>query len=194
MTKSLFSVQNHFRNHSSNLMSVLLNEKFMTLRYIGRCTFLKLDIYNFDHRKRKSHTNKTKISRNKFYVKVRTYKLLEIKPCGLGSRIRDVEAFRYKTEIKIIYFVPLCLILLIVSDCMVYPDPKIRWSLPFHIHLNVLRKSINQLLEFLIEFSLANWMQLQFNQMMNHSFFDPTSLKGHWCVPLPKCLQKREQF
>ena len=49
---------------------------------------------------------------------------LEIKPCGLGSRIRDLEAFWYKTEIKIIYFVPLCLIVLIVSDCMVYPDPK----------------------------------------------------------------------
>ena len=62
----------------------------------------------------------------------------------------------------------------------------------FHIHLNVLRKSINQLLEFLIEFSLANWMQLQLSQMMNHSFFDPTSLKGNWCVPVPKFLQKRE--
>ena len=52
---------------------------------------------------------------------------IEIKPCGLVTRIRDVEAFWYKTEIKIIYFVPLCLILLIlliVSDCIVYPDPK----------------------------------------------------------------------
>ena len=47
---------------------------------------------------------------------------IEIKPCGIGSRIRDVEAFCYKTEIKIIYFVPLCLI---VSDCMVYPDPTL---------------------------------------------------------------------
>ena len=46
---------------------------------------------------------------------------LEIKLCGLGSRIRDVEAFWYKTDIKIIYFVPLCLT---VSDCMVYPDPR----------------------------------------------------------------------
>ena len=36
--------------------------------------------------------------------------LLEIKPCGLGSRIRDVEAFWNKTEIKIIYFVRLCVI------------------------------------------------------------------------------------
>ena len=36
-----------------------------------------------------------------------------------GSRIRDVEAFWCKTEIKIIYFVPLCLIVLIVSDYMV---------------------------------------------------------------------------
>ena len=35
------------------------------------------------------------------------YGLLEIKLCGLGSRIRDVEAFWYKTEIKIIYFVRL---------------------------------------------------------------------------------------
>ena len=29
------------------------------------------------------------------------YLVLEIKPCELGSRIRDVEAFRYKTQIKI---------------------------------------------------------------------------------------------
>ena len=38
--------------------------------------------------------------------------ILEIKPCGLGPRIQDivVEAFWYKTEIKIIYFVPLSLI------------------------------------------------------------------------------------
>ena len=48
----------------------------------------------------------------------------QARPCGLGSRIRDVEAFWYKTEIKIIYFVQLCLIALIVCDCMVYPDPK----------------------------------------------------------------------
>ena len=43
---------------------------------------------------------------------------LEIKPCGIGSRIRDVKEFGYKTEIKIIYFAPLCLILLIASDCI----------------------------------------------------------------------------
>ena len=49
---------------------------------------------------------------------------LEIKLCGLGSRIRDVEAFWYKTEIKIIYFVQLCLIALIVCDSIVYPGPK----------------------------------------------------------------------
>jgi hypothetical protein len=36
---------------------------------------------------------------------------IEIKPCGLGPTIRDVEAFWYKMEIKIIYFVPLCLML-----------------------------------------------------------------------------------
>jgi hypothetical protein len=35
------------------------------------------------------------------------YSKLEIKPCWLASRILDVEAFWYKTEIKIIYFVPL---------------------------------------------------------------------------------------
>ena len=29
---------------------------------------------------------------------------LEIKPCGLGSRIGDEDAFWYKKEIKIIYF------------------------------------------------------------------------------------------
>jgi hypothetical protein len=46
---------------------------------------------------------------------------LEIKPCRLGPRIRDMEAFWYKTEIKIIYFVPLCLIGL---DFIVYPNPK----------------------------------------------------------------------
>ena len=44
---------------------------------------------------------------------------VEIKPCGLGSRIQYVEAFWYKTEIEIICFVPLCLIVLIVSNCMV---------------------------------------------------------------------------
>ena len=54
--------------------------------------------------------------------------LLEIKPCELGSRIRDVEAFWYKTDIKIIYFVQLCLIALIVCDCMVYPDPNFLYS------------------------------------------------------------------
>ena len=42
---------------------------------------------------------------------------LEIKPCGLDSRIREVEAFWYKTEIKIIYFVQLCSIALIVCYC-----------------------------------------------------------------------------
>ena len=36
-----------------------------------------------------------------------------------------METFWYKTEIKIIYFVQLCLIVLIVSDFMVYPDPKV---------------------------------------------------------------------
>ena len=33
------------------------------------------------------------------------YLVLEIKPCGLGPRIRD---FDKRTEIKIIYFVLLC--------------------------------------------------------------------------------------
>ena len=42
-------------------------------------------------------------------------------PNWLGPRIRDVEAFWYKIEIKIIYIVPLCLI---VFDFMVFPDPK----------------------------------------------------------------------
>ena len=40
------------------------------------------------------------------------YILLEIKPCGLGSRIRNVEAFWYETEI--IYFVRLCWLCVIV--------------------------------------------------------------------------------
>ena len=40
----------------------------------------------------------------------------------LGPRIRDVEAFWYKTEIKIIYFVPLCLIMF---DRTAYPDPRV---------------------------------------------------------------------
>ena len=47
--------------------------------------------------------------------------ILEIKPFRLDLRIRDVETFWYKIEIKIIYFVPLCWIVL---DCMVYPDRK----------------------------------------------------------------------
>ena len=38
-------------------------------------------------------------------------KPLEIKPCELGSRIQ--EAFSYKTEIKIIYFVQLCVIVIL---------------------------------------------------------------------------------
>ena len=37
---------------------------------------------------------------------------IEIKPFELGSRIRDVEAFWYKTEIKIIYFVRLYVIVM----------------------------------------------------------------------------------
>ena len=45
------------------------------------------------------------------------YDKLKTKPCGLGFRIQDVEVFWHKTEIKIISFVPL--IVLIVSDCMV---------------------------------------------------------------------------
>ena len=47
--------------------------------------------------------------------------VLEIKPGGLVPRIWDVEAFWYKTEIKIIYFEPCYLI---VCDFMVYSDPK----------------------------------------------------------------------
>ena len=40
------------------------------------------------------------------------YYKLEIKPCGLGSRIRDVKAFWYKTVI--IYFVRWCWLCVIV--------------------------------------------------------------------------------
>ena len=40
------------------------------------------------------------------------YVALEIKLCGLGPRIRDVEAFWYQTEFKIIYFLPF------VFDCV----------------------------------------------------------------------------
>ena len=61
---------------------------------------------------------------NYLYFSLISYFLLEFKPCGLGSRIQDVGAFLYKAEIKIIYFVKLCLIVLIVYDYMVYPDPK----------------------------------------------------------------------
>ena len=39
---------------------------------------------------------------------------LEVKPCGFGSRMQDVETFWYKTEIKIVYFVTLGLIVLIL--------------------------------------------------------------------------------
>ena len=52
---------------------------------------------------------------------------LEIKPCELLSRIWDMEAFWYKTEIKIIYFVPLCFILLIVYDCIAFFIIKNLW-------------------------------------------------------------------
>ena len=51
------------------------------------------------------------------------YTALEIKPCRFGSRIRDVEAFWYNRNQNHL----LCasyLIVLIVSDCIVYPDPK----------------------------------------------------------------------
>ena len=47
--------------------------------------------------------------------------VLEIKPFRLGPRIRDAEAFWYKKEIKIIYFVPLWLI---VFDRKIYLDPN----------------------------------------------------------------------
>jgi len=40
-------------------------------------------------------------------IRLENILLLEIKPCRLGARIQDVEAFWYKTEIKIIYFLPL---------------------------------------------------------------------------------------
>ena len=42
-------------------------------------------------------------------------------PAGFVLEIRDVVAFWYKTETKIIYFVPLCLI---VFEFMVHSDPK----------------------------------------------------------------------
>ena len=42
------------------------------------------------------------------------FSILEIKTYGLGPRIQDVEVFWYKTEIKIIYFVPLCLIVWLI--------------------------------------------------------------------------------
>ena len=46
------------------------------------------------------------------------YDLLEINPCGLGSRIRDVEAFRTKQKSKSF---TLCNCVIV---WMVYPDPK----------------------------------------------------------------------
>ena len=51
-----------------------------------------------DTRKRMDSSKKHITRRNSLFG------ILEIKPCGLGSRIRDVEAFWYATEIKIIYF------------------------------------------------------------------------------------------
>ena len=56
--------------------------------------------------------------------KVCFYLILEIKLCGLCSGNPDLEAFWYKAEIKTIYFVLLCLIVLILSDCLVYPEAK----------------------------------------------------------------------
>ena len=56
--------------------------------------------------------------------KFSSYKSLKLKPWRFASRIRDLEAFWYKTEIKTIYVVQLCLIGSIECDCMVYPDLK----------------------------------------------------------------------
>ena len=55
--------------------------------------------------------NKSSLYRKKLI----NYTKLESKPC-----IQDAEVFWYKTEIKILYIVQLCLI---VCDCMVYSDP-----------------------------------------------------------------------
>ena len=41
--------------------------------------------------------------------------ILEIKPCGLGSRIRDVEALWYKTENRILYWIHVFLSLHVCS-------------------------------------------------------------------------------
>ena len=60
---------------------------------------------------------------------------IESKPCGIVHRIRDVGTFWfwYKTDIKIIYFVPLCLILLIVSDRSLFKYQKF-WVQVNHCH------------------------------------------------------------
>ena len=63
--------------------------------------FVKKEIFNF--------SAKITIFGTIFKLVKMNFKL--IKPSGLDPRIRDVEAFWYKTEIKIIYFVSLCLIL-----------------------------------------------------------------------------------
>ena len=70
-----------------------------------------------------------------------TYLVLEIKPCELGPRIRDVEAFWYKTEINIIYFVPL---FFIVFYFMVYPDPKFLISFRARVNHAIRHNQHNQ--------------------------------------------------
>ena len=58
---------------------------------------------------------------------------LEIKPCGIGSRIQDVEAFWYKTEIKIVYFVRLCVIVWFTPTLKLKDDLIFFWGWLFFI-------------------------------------------------------------
>ena len=60
-----------------------------------------------------------------FYLSKSCFRIiisLETKHCGLGSRIRDVEAFWYKTEIKIIYFVNCVWLYLNVRFTLTLPE------------------------------------------------------------------------
>ena len=83
---------------------LLMNREWVFFLYIIRAT--KKSLQKDDRKKSVSSTCIT----------------LEIKLFWLGSRIRDLEAFWCKAEIKSIYFVSFCLIVLIASECMVYSD------------------------------------------------------------------------
>ena len=63
--------------------------------YWPNCAFLNTDV------RKKMHIDNLRFV---YFWHVKSNKL-EIKSCGLGSRNRDMEAFWYQTEIKVIYWI-----------------------------------------------------------------------------------------